>query len=224
MSTMDRRTRATTSDQSQQRTLLYLAFCLLALYAGLAILAAGNDRVTWDAQVLRWFQGRDWSLMESLAHATNQIFAGAWLSVMTVAVFAYCVFRHWQAEASAIAIVGVIRLANAAMKWVFDSPRPDEQFMRDTDSHSGLGFPSGHTSGAMLFCGVVAWIAWRRIESPIGRIAAVAACAIAVVATGFGRMWVGAHWPSDVLGGLLWASAALLILLNRVPDWIRFRQ
>jgi undecaprenyl-diphosphatase len=204
--------------------LLYIGFCLLALYAGLAILAAGNDRVTWDVQVLRWFQGRDWTVLEELAHATNQIFAGAWLSLMIVALFAFCVFRRWQAEATAVAIVGVVRLANAAMKWVFDSPRPDEQFVRDTDSHSGLGFPSGHTSGAVLFCGVVAWIACRRIQSPAWRIVAVSACALTVLVTGFGRMWVGAHWPSDVLGGLLWASAVLLILLDRVPDLIRFRQ
>ncbi|MDQ2683339.1 MAG: phosphatase PAP2 family protein [Chloroflexota bacterium] len=223
MSSMYRRTGATTPDQSPQRTLLYIAFCLLALYAGLAVLAAGNDRVTWDAQVLRWFQGREWSVLEVLAHATNKVFAGAWISVMTVALFAFCVVRHWQAEATAVATVGVIRLANAGMKWVFDSPRPDEQFVRSESSHSGLGFPSGHTSGAMLFCGVVAWIAWRRIESPVGRIAVVGACALAVLTTGFGRMWVGAHWPSDVLGGLLWAGAALLILLHRLPDWIRFR-
>ena len=49
--------------------------------------------------------------------------------------------------------------------------------------------------------------------------------ALLVAITGFGRMWVGAHWPSDVLGAVLWSLPVVLLMTwagpaieKRMPD------
>ena len=74
----------------------------------------------------------------------------------------------------------------------------------------GYGFPSGHVYGDVLIFGVLAVIA----PVVFGRTAGAAArvlCLAVIVLAGPARMVIGAHWPSDVLGGYLWGATALCL-------------
>ena len=83
----------------------------------------------------------------------------------------------------------------------------------------GPGFPSSHSLTAALCCGILLMLAWPHLRR--GRtVAGIAAVAIPLV-TGFSRLALGVHWPSDVLAG--WATgaglvlAAVLLLRRKVP-------
>lgn len=108
---------------------------------------------------------------------------------------------------------------NWALKQAAESPRPTPDVVRVTDQAHGFGFPSGHTMATVVFCGVVLYLAWRLIPQRTLRLA-VQGLALAVVAgMGLARIYSGAHWPSDVLGGVLWGSfytALLVLLFHRV--------
>lgn len=79
----------------------------------------------------------------------------------------------------------------------------------------GLSFPSGHTSDAALAAGLIAWLVVRRFT---GRVTArvvwpiAAAYALLIAWT---RVYLGVHWPTDVLGSLAfvttWLSGALVL-------------
>jgi undecaprenyl-diphosphatase len=68
-----------------------------------------------------------------------------------------------------------------------------------------------------VFWGLMAVLVLERAPSTRGRWAIVAATAIVVAVVGYTRVYLGHHWPSDVLGGWLagWAWLGALLALRR---------
>lgn len=101
---------------------------------------------------------------------------------------------------------------NALLKLVFARPRPMVfvPLVMETD----YSFPSGHVAAAMAFYGLLALLLWRR-----RRWGWAVVCALWVVAVGVSRIYLGVHYPSDVLGsltfGLLWLAA-----IASLHDWL----
>ncbi len=82
-------------------------------------------------------------------------------------------------------------LLNLALKQVFAAPRPD--LLPHLDIVHGYSFPSGHAAGNMIFFGALAMLAgWR---------SAYVGAGLAIALIGTSRVWLGVHWPSDVLAG-----------------------
>jgi undecaprenyl-diphosphatase len=86
----------------------------------------------------------------------------------------------------------------------------------------GPAFPSGHTTAATIFAASCAWvIAARTAEGWPRRLVWLGAVVFAI-AVGWSRVWLGVHWPTDVLGGWLWgvawfgiATAVILLMRQR---------
>ncbi len=80
----------------------------------------------------------------------------------------------------------------------------------------GPSFPSGHTTVATLFALSCAWLLVQRMRTGRRRWIWTAAVSYAV-AVGWSRIWLGVHWPTDVLGawlfGIAWSAAALALVL-----------
>ena len=98
----------------------------------------------------------------------------------------------------------------AAIKPIFHRMRPDHWLLyREKD----FSFPSGHATSSIVFYAALALLAWR---SPLPRpIAATAtsAAAICVVAIPWSRLALGAHYATDVTGGLLFGTGWLCVVL-----------
>ncbi len=73
----------------------------------------------------------------------------------------------------------------------------------------GPAFPSGHTTAATLFAGACAWALVSRVRAGWPRRAIWAGAAIYAAAVGWSRVWLGVHWPADVVGGWLFGIAWL---------------
>ncbi len=82
-------------------------------------------------------------------------------------------------------------------------------------AYEGLSYPSGHSSGIATLVTVALVLAWPRL-TPRRRRAAVAAGVGLAVLVGLTRVWLGVHFPSDVVGGLAlgvaWSLAVALVL------------
>jgi undecaprenyl-diphosphatase len=108
-------------------------------------------------------------------------------------------------------------ILNTLLKFAFGRERPkwDDPLLTTLTSQS---FPSGHTSGATLFYGfLAAYMVWRMKNSP-ARILALLACALMVAVVGFSRVYLGAHYVSDVLGAVSISTAWLVFSLVLVRE------
>lgn len=79
------------------------------------------------------------------------------------------------------------------------------------DSAHYAAYPSGHALTATVVFGLLLWLLHRH---GVGRVVwrtALAVAVVSVVGVGLTRVWLGVHWPSDVLGG--WLLGAMLVAL-----------
>ena len=73
-----------------------------------------------------------------------------------------------------------------------------------------FSYPSGHAGAAMVAFVSLAALAWPH---PRLRWPAFIGSALVIIGTGFGRVYLGVHWPTDVLAGYLLAGAWLALAM-----------
>ena len=114
---------------------------------------------------------------------------------------------------SSVALAALLVLGDRLIKEILRSPRPGISFgVHVEGTFSGYGFPSGHVYSDVLLYGLLAAIAPAWLPRMLVLPARVVALAVILLA-GPARVVVGAHWPSDTIGGYLWGGAALSVSL-----------
>ena len=85
-------------------------------------------------------------------------------------------------------------------------------------SAGGPSFPSGHTTAATLFAASTAWVIASRLRIGWPRVLVWAGAALYAAAVGWSRVWLGVHWPTDVVAGWLfgatWFAAGTALILE----------
>lgn len=105
---------------------------------------------------------------------------------------------------------------NYSMKLLFHRPRPVPFF--DIAVPASYSFPSGHALESFCFYGIVAALAARALHNRVLRGVVWGAAAVIVLLVGFSRVYLGVHYPSDVLGGYLTALVwTLSVIVGRGP-------
>lgn len=125
--------------------------------------------------------------------------------------------RRWRYAAFAIVAFAGSALLNLATKQVFQRPRP--ALWESIAPEATFSFPSGHAMGSMTLAAVVALLAWHtRWRWPV----LLAALAFTWL-VGISRLYLGVHYPSDVLAGwaagLAWTVGVYLVLFRGRRPW-----
>ncbi len=153
--------------------------------------------------------------MEALAVAGQPI----WFFAMAAIGAAILFLRRRQECYVLVAAVGLMTLG-PLLKLLADRPRPPVELVGLAEQISGNGFPSGHTYTSVMIFGVLIYLATLLIPAKWLRRLVQAFLVLIIVMMGASRIYLGAHWPSDVIGAYLIGGVLLLTIIRlhrRVP-------
>lgn len=102
--------------------------------------------------------------------------------------------------------IGTGILLNRAVKLLIKRPRPSVNILMHYGSYS---FPSGHSAASALILGSLVLVVWQVVKRQWLRNTLTILLILLVLAIGFSRIYVGAHYPSDVLAG--WCSGTVVV-------------
>lgn len=139
--------------------------------------------------------------------------------IATVGIVVALLLRGRRLEAAfAAGAVGVGMLLSTLAKGHFERPRPPVSTML-ADLPITFSFPSGHSMASLLVATVVAWVVLRSSWPPVAKGFAVVACVMYAVAVGLSRVYLGVHYPSDVIASWLLGGAWLALAVGLVAGW-----
>ncbi|WP_051712291.1 phosphatase PAP2 family protein [Spirillospora albida] len=184
---------------------------LAAGLAALALLALPSRGLPgWDADLFRLVN----NLTDAIEAPMWLVTQAGWLGAAGLAALAAAALRRFRA-AAALGTAGALAwLLAKVVEEVADRPRPaallDGVVLRADAAAWGTGFAAGHTAVAAA----LATVASAHVPRPYRRL-----LWLAVAAVGTARVYAGAHFPLDVLGGaaLGWAAGAAVLLLLGTP-------
>lgn len=190
-------------------------FLLAGVAASFSLPALFYDRFPGDLPLSLTVQA--WQNPGVTAFMEMVSFIGkGWPMIALALVVAACFFvmnRHRECYA-ALGALGIMVL-NPLFKLLIDRPRPSADLVNALHDFGGLGFPSGHAFQSLVLFGLLISLATTHISKAWLRCSVQASLAFLILAIGLSRIYLGAHWPSDVLGGYLLGGVFLWLLVKR---------
>jgi undecaprenyl-diphosphatase len=159
-----------------------------------------SHRQPWLIQLMLWI---------SDAHETLKLLAIAALVAL---------WRGWRHDRAALRLLPVVpagMLLNVGLKHLMQRPRPD---LPEPLVHLvTYSFPSGHAVASTVFYGAMAALVFSHVRSPALRALAGVVAVVMVLLVTFSRVYLGAHYLSDVIAGVAVGIVCLILFLRWPP-------
>lgn len=131
---------------------------------------------------------------------------------LVLLLFLYKILYHRLELILFVSVIAGAGILNGVLKHFFQRTRPNLHRLIEI---SGYSFPSGHAMSAFAFYGVLAFLLWRHISTRIGRTILIIVSCFMILAIGISRIYLGVHYPSDIIGGYFasgfWLTAAIWV-------------
>ncbi|AJY74691.1 phosphatase PAP2 family protein [Paenibacillus beijingensis] len=183
--------------------LLTLGFALIAMMVRYEKIAG------FDSAIISVITGLRSSALTPVMRFFSAIGGGTVSTILSFVMLGilYLIFRQRRELIFFLFVSVGSLLINSLFKNLFQRERPISQFVEE----GGFSFPSGQSMAAMALYGTAAYLLARHAASTKAKIVIIAISLSMVVIIGASRIYLGAHYPSDIMGGYS-ATAAWLCL------------
>jgi undecaprenyl-diphosphatase len=189
---------------------LLLCFLVVAFLAAQVLLQGPVVRA--DQQLTAWLVAQRQPWLNTAMLAVTDAHETVKILVATALLAAWRGWRHDRLALRLLPVVPAGMLLNVGLKHTFQRVRP---VLEEPLVHiSTYSFPSGHAVASTVFYGAICALVFARVRSPGLRAAAAAATAAMVLLVCASRVYLGAHFLSDVVAGVAVGTACLLLFLG----------
>ncbi len=207
------------------RGTMFLAFYLWLL--------SGAVMLSWIAQRTQFFPG-DMAITKILQKRKNPLVRRFMLGIseigfpklsipLSISFAAIFWALRFRLEAFFILLTSSSHLLNALVKRLIKRPRPTNELVTVARVINEPSFPSGHVMHYINLFGLLSYLLATNWRSGRLRNILIAICIALIAFVGPSRVYLGAHWPSDVMAGYLYGGlwfGGIMALYLRVKSWI----
>ncbi|HJP70877.1 MAG TPA: phosphatase PAP2 family protein [Candidatus Limnocylindria bacterium] len=189
---------------------LALAAGGVLLVIGLAALVSMDLTDDFDASVIGLVRAPELSTILSPLRFITEL--GSTAAVTAVAILSAALgllLGTWRSGLAGAIAITLASLGNSAFKLGIARARPD--LLEPVIVEHGFSFPSGHSALGMVAYGVLAVVVSRSHLPRAVRTAVLVGLGLLVGLIGLSRIWLGVHYPTDVLAG--WSAGAVVVLV-----------
>lgn len=182
------------------QTIFLLILTLLFLIMGIMV-RGNNEGILFDRFILDLIHENHNETLFSLMKIISFIGSGHFLvPVMTIIVAYAIIKKKYYISKLLIASTLGSYVVNFILKFIFQRTRPLEYFLVE---QGGLSYPSGHSMVTMTFYMTLAYIINRKIKEKHKKKWISLLAYLMIILMGISRLYLGVHWPTDVIGGYL---------------------
>lgn len=185
----------------KKRIVCIISFILFLV----TVILITNDNKYFDNYIINLFKYKSDILTNIMKIIT---FLGSALSIILLTVLLIIVVKGKRNKILILINVIVTTLLNQLLKKVFQRGRPIDSIIEE----SGYSFPSGHSMVSMAFYGFLIYLVYKSNIKYKGLI--VGLLSVLIVLIGISRIYLGVHYPTDVIGGFTLSLSYLLLFID----------
>lgn len=185
----------------KRRIVCIISFILFLV----TVILITNDNKYFDNYIINLFKYKSDILTNIMKIIT---FLGSALSIILLTVLLIIVVKGKRNKILILINVIVTTLLNQLLKNVFQRGRPIDSIIEE----SGYSFPSGHSMVSMAFYGFLIYLVYKSNIKYKGLI--VGLLSVLIVLIGTSRIYLGVHYPTDVIGGFTLSLSYLLLFID----------
>jgi len=193
------------------------------LFGGIAEDVLHNEPLTIvDVRVSEWLHAHRVAPLTTVMLIGTDLGGTVFVTIATVLVSLFLLWRRCRYELLTLLLaVPAGALLNVLLKSAFHRHRPS--FNDPVVSFTGYSFPSGHTMAATVLYGAIALLVIRNIRGRRWRVLTILTAGLVILLVGFSRVYLGAHYLSDVLAAMIEGFAWLAITVTAVETLRRHK-
>ncbi|NHN35023.1 phosphatase PAP2 family protein [Paenibacillus sp. S3N08] len=175
----------------------------------------------FDQNIINWVQGLIYPQLTTIMKIFTVLGSTTALILFLIISVALMIWqkKRWEALFLVIAISGGA-LFNQLLKWVFHRQRPT---LHRLIEETGYSFPSGHSMVSFIFYGMLGMLFYMFLVSSLPKVIITLISIALILMIGISRIYLGVHYPSDVLAGFAAGGAWLVICLMGLRLVLEYR-
>lgn len=200
--------------EEKNKTHSILIFVMLIVLFGLIAGLATTNNIEWfDKPIIDFIQSSETPALTDMMIFFTSI--GSIEGVITISIISllviYLILKY--RKESLIFVIAILgsTVLNQTLKNIFQRERPTGYRLIE---ETGYSFPSGHAMAAFTLYLTLTLIIWNNTNSKLGHILVFISAISMILLIGISRIYLGVHYPSDIIAGYIASAIWLLVLFT----------